>query len=275
MASPQKENGFTQLSNEIMEIMCKTKLNGTQFSIVMVVWRYTYGFQRKDHELSETFISKAVIINKRQVQRELKKLIEEKILKVTKEETKCSPRRLMFNKNHDEWGLKRQVVTKKTPGDELDTSPGDELDTSTGDELDTSSGDELDTQERKKESIKENIKERDSSSKINSNCFSFYNKNFGPITQFITNDISSFLDDGIEDELVIKSLELSLEKNINNWSYAKAILNDCIKKNITTLEQFMSKKKNDKIDTSKKEPDYSDRTQYTETGLYIGWKTML
>ena len=69
MANPKLENGYSPIANEILEQLCRQNLNGTQFRIIMVVWRYTYGFSRKEHELSETFISKAIgymypIINK-------------------------------------------------------------------------------------------------------------------------------------------------------------------------------------------------------------------
>lgn len=70
MANPQKENGYTPVANEILEQLYRQNLNGTQFRIIMVVWRFTYGFSRREHELSETFISKAIGTHKKQVSRE-------------------------------------------------------------------------------------------------------------------------------------------------------------------------------------------------------------
>jgi DnaD/phage-associated family protein len=107
-------------------------------------------------------------------------------------------------------------------------------------------------QERKKENIKENIKESDSLK-----CFKFYNKNFSPITQFIAEDINSFLDDGVEDDLIVRSLEISLENNVNNWRYAKGVLNKCISKNIKTLSQYESQNKK-KEEPKKKYPTYDE-----------------
>lgn len=122
MASPQKENGYTPIANEILEVLAKTPLNGTQRRILDVVLRFTYGFNRREHELSTTFISKATCINKKQVQRELNELIKSKVIIVTKEATFKTTRTIAFNKDYDCW-----EVAKKLPGSELVTSPGSEL----------------------------------------------------------------------------------------------------------------------------------------------------
>lgn len=141
MANPQLEDGFTRISNEIMSKLAVTKLNGTQFRILMVVFRFTYGYSRKSHSLSESFISDKTGINKRQIKRELASLIERNILCVTKEATFTSSREITFNKNYDEWidtsEQKSTQVTKKTPPSEKVTSPGGKIDTSGGVGLDT------------------------------------------------------------------------------------------------------------------------------------------
>ena len=148
MPSPQKENGYTAIANEILDEIAKIQLNGTQARIILVIWRFTYGFQRKEHELSESFISRATDIHKKQIQRELNELIESKLILVTKQATFNTSRVLKFNKNYSEWQLKRGEGTKKLPRNEKDTH--------TGSELAPSTGSEKDPQERK---IKENIKE--------------------------------------------------------------------------------------------------------------------
>ncbi|TCO79108.1 replication protein [Marinisporobacter balticus] len=130
MANPQTKNGYTKIAHEILEQIAQVKLNGTQFRIIMVVWRYTYGFNRKDHGLSETFISKATEIHKKQVQRELKSLIEMNLIHVVEEATFSSPRTIEFNKDYESWG-----GTKTLPPNEKDTHTGSELVTSPGSEL--------------------------------------------------------------------------------------------------------------------------------------------
>lgn len=106
--SAQLEDGYTRIADQILEEISKQKLNGTQFRILMVVWRYTYGFNRKDHEMSLSFFEKATELGKTQLDREIKNLIESKVLVVTKESTYTASRKLQFNKNIAEWTVNTQ-----------------------------------------------------------------------------------------------------------------------------------------------------------------------
>jgi phage replication O-like protein O len=99
--------------NDVIESVAKAKLNGTQYAIVMVVWRYTYGFHREQHEISLTFLVKATGINKMQIQRELTKLIDRKILKVEREASFNSPKVIKFNESYQEWELPKQITVSE------------------------------------------------------------------------------------------------------------------------------------------------------------------
>lgn len=149
MANPQKENGFTPIANEILDEIIKLKLNGTQFKIIMAVWRYTYGFNRKEHSISETFLSKAIGVARRSINREIKPLFEMKILIIVKNSTYSEAAIIKFNKNYEEW----QQVSIPTTGDGLDNRCQNSTFTGVG--LDTSTGVGLDTQERKYKTNKE------------------------------------------------------------------------------------------------------------------------
>jgi phage replication O-like protein O len=124
MASPQLKNGHTRIANEILEQIAKTNLNGTQFRIVMVIWRFTYGFRRKAYELPLAMIAEKVNTTKSHVDRELDCLIDRKIVTVVGI-GKRRGRILSFNKNYEEWteqpasspepkqSLKKEVKPKK------------------------------------------------------------------------------------------------------------------------------------------------------------------
>lgn len=114
MSNPQLENGYTRIANEIMEALAVTDLNGTQRRILDVILRQTYGYQRKEHELSLTFISNATKIHKMQVQRELATLIERKIVVTMSEASFNKSRILSFNKNYKEWSNSEQLAKKLT-----------------------------------------------------------------------------------------------------------------------------------------------------------------
>lgn len=157
----QLENGFTRLANEILEHIAKTKLNGSQFRIVMAIFRFTYGFNRKEHAMSISFLAEATDMAKRQVQRELTTLIEAGIIKVVQEATHSSPAVLSFNKYFDQWRLNSQQTTKQSTGDELVVRGDDYLDNTGDDELVVRGDDGLVTQERQpKDNFKENSKDK-------------------------------------------------------------------------------------------------------------------
>jgi len=103
MSSPQIENGYTRLSNELLEAIVRTKMNGTQFAIVFAVIRATYGFHKKSRTLGLAFFEVATGRNKRQIGIEIKKLIKRKILIVESEHTFGKSRELKLNKDYDLW----------------------------------------------------------------------------------------------------------------------------------------------------------------------------
>ena len=151
MASPQTENGFTRIANELMEVIPLYKFNGTQFRILFVVLRYTYGFQRKSHELSLTFIADSTGMHKQQIKRELDILIKNKVLIEEEPPSFNKPRIIQFNKNYKEWLISRQSAKTLTVN---------KKDYHTVSELAYSTVSELAYQERNN---KENIKESSSS----------------------------------------------------------------------------------------------------------------
>jgi phage replication O-like protein O len=109
MADIQLEHGFTKIANELLDVVIKTPFIATHLKIVLVCWRYMYGFNRQSAELSESFISKATGISKRYISRELRVLIDSKVIKVVKESTYSSPRVLSFNKDYDTWEYRTRV----------------------------------------------------------------------------------------------------------------------------------------------------------------------
>jgi phage replication O-like protein O len=113
LADVQPENGFTRVANEILERMALTKLSPIQYRLIFVIWRFTYGFNRKEHALSSGFLSKATDYDERQIRRELQRLEQRKIII-----QKVSPgrsRTIGFNKNYDEW-LDEEPPGSSTPG---------------------------------------------------------------------------------------------------------------------------------------------------------------
>lgn len=162
MADVQIENGYTRIANDLLENLAGIKLSPTQYRIIFLVWRYTYGFKRKEHEMSLSFLSKATGIDKRNIQRELKSLEERKVIH---QEVKSGIyRKVSFNKNFDEWVGKITIgettIGEITNGETNNARVGETNNTNIG-EIDNTTIGETNNQERNiKENFKENIKER-------------------------------------------------------------------------------------------------------------------
>ena len=111
MASPQTENGYTVIANELLEALYKTKLSGMRMSIIFCVIRSTYGFNRKSHSMSSSFIAKAIEGNLRRVQQEISALIDMEVIKVYKEASFSSSRQIGINKNYEQWKTEKTEPT--------------------------------------------------------------------------------------------------------------------------------------------------------------------
>jgi phage replication O-like protein O len=113
MEGPQLEDGYTRVANEIFEQVAQRKFNATQLRIVMIIWRYTYGYRRKDHDFALTFLQQLTCLSASTVKREVGLLIKSKVLIVTQKETSVMPRRLSFNKHYEQWTIQKS-------GDEME-----------------------------------------------------------------------------------------------------------------------------------------------------------
>jgi len=114
MAGPQLEDGYTRIANEILEQAAKHRFNGTQLRILLIVWRYTYGYKRKEAEFSLSFLAQAIGAARSQVDREVSALIERKVLEVVAGGA-GRPRLLRFNKDAGSWVESPRERQKREP----------------------------------------------------------------------------------------------------------------------------------------------------------------
>ncbi len=155
MANVQIDNGeYTRIANILLEKTARLHLNGTQYSIILTVWRYTYGFQRCEHDLSITFISNATSVSTRAIKKELKNLIDRNVLLVAKESTKANSRVLKFNKDYDTW---LEGNNQSPPQQGNNQSPGEQSIPSQGNKRSPQQGNKTTPKKEIKENFKENI----------------------------------------------------------------------------------------------------------------------
>lgn len=128
--------------------------------------------------------------------------------------------------------------------------------------------------------IKENLKDNNiniinKKEEEKEKIINFYNNNFGLITPYVAENILTYLEDGLQEELIIKAMEESIANNVRRWNYVKTILNDCINNNIKTVEQYevkqreyKNKKTNKEINTTKKQ-EVTYNTDFSEYDQYV------
>jgi len=171
MAKPEKPGTYTSLPNDVMRLVMRLKISGTQLRIILAVWRYTYGFHRKEAELTDTYLAKAIDVRRNNLNREIKELFKQNILTVITRGKSFRQRSIIaFNADYTTWKLKKPLKSLETDIEndtdiEPDTITGIrninneiESDTNSTLETDTKGDIKVDTQE-----IKNRNKERNKS----------------------------------------------------------------------------------------------------------------
>ena len=110
--SPQLEDGYTRIANEILDFMCQFRIPGNTHRILLSIIRKTYGFHKKEDKIPNSQIAKMTGIHKAHVSRELLSLVTHKI--VTNQGNKLS-----LNKNFSDWigfdyGNSKRLPTRVT-----------------------------------------------------------------------------------------------------------------------------------------------------------------
>lgn len=65
--SPQLENGYTRVANELLDALIQAKLSSRQWAVVMAVIRKTYGFNKKEDDIGLSQLSEMTGIAKSHV----------------------------------------------------------------------------------------------------------------------------------------------------------------------------------------------------------------
>ena len=103
MASPQRENGHTDIAHEVLEALMKAKLTGTQWDLVVAVIRKTWGWKKKEDYIPLTQFQKLTDRNRSLISRELSVLQDRNILQQTKKPTFGKSAKWKFNKDWESW----------------------------------------------------------------------------------------------------------------------------------------------------------------------------
>ncbi|MGB8422215.1 replication protein [Paraburkholderia sp.] len=120
-ASPQLENGYTRLANEILDALLLAGLTSRQWAVVMAVIRKTYGYNKKSDDIGLSQLQAMTRIDKAHLSRTVRELEAMRVLSRT---VGTHGHHLGLNKKIAQWGLliqqpqlpKQQPLLKEQPG---------------------------------------------------------------------------------------------------------------------------------------------------------------
>ena len=98
--TPQLENGYTKIANEILDALIKYRIPGEQVQVLLYILRKTYGFNKTNDRISNSQFVSATGMKKGNVSRAVKNLVSKNI--VIKSDNKYIPT-YRFNKNYKTW----------------------------------------------------------------------------------------------------------------------------------------------------------------------------
>lgn len=89
--------------SKLFEALYTSKLSGSQFSIVLLIVDFTWLNNKDCAKISGGYIAEKTNLHDVQAKKEIKKMINSKILKVYQESTYTKARVLGINQNYSEW----------------------------------------------------------------------------------------------------------------------------------------------------------------------------
>lgn len=140
MASPQTDNGFTRIANELMEQFSMPGMNGSELRVVLFIVRKTYGFGKVQDRISLSQFQQGTGMNRSQAVETIKDLVAKNI--VIKDGGIYK-----LNKNYEEW-----LVCKRIPPS-MQTDTSMQKHTTASMQKHTKTSMQKHTHKRKKETI--------------------------------------------------------------------------------------------------------------------------
>jgi phage replication O-like protein O len=148
MASPQKENGFTPIANELLDALCRTQVNSEARRLFDYILRKTYGFNKKSDVIAASQFIKGTGLPRRSVERGRRVL--RKLNMITTDKIDGSQKlKISIQKDYARWS---GYVPFQETTDKIDGEPPTEL-THTTDKIDGETTDRIAVHKRQKDNI--------------------------------------------------------------------------------------------------------------------------
>jgi phage replication O-like protein O len=105
-SDPQKENGYTQIANEIMEALAKTAIGNSNAQVLWAIIRKTYGWNKKKDKISISQLQKMTNCSRRTIIYALQNLETKKMIIIKKSRKSSNENdinEISFNKKYAQW----------------------------------------------------------------------------------------------------------------------------------------------------------------------------
>ncbi|MGZ8944330.1 MAG: replication protein [Methylococcaceae bacterium] len=119
MKSPQIQNGYTAIANELLEALVLYKFSQNEYKVIMAVIRKTYGFHKKTDVIGNSQLALMTGLQRTHVARCIRTLIEKQVLV---RDSSSYINGLGLNKDYGQWGVKTANSDWVSTSDETVTS---------------------------------------------------------------------------------------------------------------------------------------------------------
>ena len=112
MTSPQLEDGFVRIANELYDQMVKAEFSKRQYKILLFVMRKTYGFNKKFDTISLSQFMESTGLDRANVSRTVNELVAAKVLL---KQQHSNSQTLGVNKHYEEWSVAKTTTPQVLP----------------------------------------------------------------------------------------------------------------------------------------------------------------
>ncbi len=208
MASPQTENGYTPIANELLEAIYSQEFNATQLKIILMMMRYTYGFSRKSHQLSVSFLSKGINLSSRFITSELNNLISRNIVIVIKDRIGTRSRVMGINKNYKDWQDKNLLLNNRSPEQSF---------MSTTEQSFTSTTEVSFTQDKQKTKNNKAVSPKPKSESIHKQIVDYLNEKNGSDFRHTTDKTKRCINARLKEKYTFDDFKKVIDKKVLQW----------------------------------------------------------
>lgn len=108
VASPQLENGHTRIANELLDALAKIRMSGTEWQVLITLFRQIYGWHRKSADISLNTLAESIGLPRQRVSEAINSLTARNV--VSRKTVHGVPNTYEIQKNHILWEVSRKTV---------------------------------------------------------------------------------------------------------------------------------------------------------------------